>query len=100
MPCHPSGHIVVRRARIDPQTQTRKIHAAKMGNDRFQTVMPSGGAFQTKSHTSQRQVDIVYNYENILRLDLVETYDFPNGYATVVHIRIGFEKHDPFAADI
>ncbi len=60
--------------------------------DGFEAVIPSTGTFFTKTQSAEWQVEIVANYENILRSDLVIMGEGLDGRAGSVVKSLGLDQ--------
>lgn len=63
-----------------------------MFTDRFEAVVPSAGAVSAVAQGAEWEVEIVANYQDILRGDFVEMHEGLDSYAGIIVVILGFDE--------
>ncbi len=85
-----------RMADAEPQTA---ILLAAMGVDRFDAVVAAVAAADLDAGFCRRQIQLVIDDGDILRMQLVEAHGFADRLAGEVHEGLRLHQQNPFAAD-
>src|SRR5918994_2468260 len=80
----------------DPNAESGKCADLKIGDDRFEAIVPAGAAPGAHAYGTEWQVDVVHDNNQILKGKLVPVDRFPHRGPAEVHVRPRFEQHDLF----
>ena len=85
---YPVGHIDAARYFADTDAETRIVLRAQRRFDRLETVMTARAATRTDTRSSDRQRDIIDNYEHMLRnVELRLAEQSSDCGAAAIHVR-------------